>query len=111
MIKLITIALLILGIGTAKAQYTLTHILKVDSGYLTPELTKHNIIKQVDEGVDTIRTTLLLGKIQTGTTKFQGGTTSWEFGYYVRSKHIYLDRNRRQLNPILFRVFYVGEPW
>ncbi|HEY0055285.1 MAG TPA: hypothetical protein VGB63_08020 [Pedobacter sp.] len=59
--------------------------------------------------VDTLRVVMVIGQVRTNTTNLNEGNLTWKKGYYINSKNVYLDINKKPISN-LYRVFSTF-PW
>jgi hypothetical protein len=109
--KTILLLIFILSLNSVKAQQI--SITRIDSAtYTTPDVSKMPWYGNSSIGntvVDTLRVVMVIGQVRTTTSTLNEGTITWKKGYYINSKNIYLDINKKPISN-LYRVFSTF-PW
>jgi hypothetical protein len=109
--KTILLLTFILFLNSAKAQQI--SITTLDSAtYTTPDVSKMPWYGNSSIGntvVDTLRVVMVIGQVRTTTATLNEGSLIWKKGYYINSKNVYLDINKKPIGN-MFRVFSTF-PW
>ena len=106
----LTILLLFAFLDSKSQKITITTIDSIS--HVVPDVSKAPWYGESSFGntvVDTLRVVMVLGQVRSNGAPMNEGALIWKKGYYVNSKNIYLDINKKPVNNS-YRVFSTF-PW